>query len=96
MGPLTSAWRTGTQQTSTIASIDANQPLAAAVNDGGNNLGVGGAGNANLGLAVDFIGNIADGSTECYYDFKFIMADRSETVVEDVNICDLGSYTIYD
>ncbi|HEY0954773.1 MAG TPA: phosphatase PAP2 family protein [Roseateles sp.] len=64
MGPLTSAWRTGTQQTSTIASIDANQPLAAAVNDGGNNLGVGGAGNANLGLAVDFIGNIADGSTE--------------------------------
>lgn len=39
---------------------------------------------------------IADGSTECYYDFKFIMADRSETVVNDINICDLGSYTIYD
>jgi hypothetical protein len=39
---------------------------------------------------------IADGSTECYYDFKFIMADGSETEVGEVNICDLGSYTIYD
>lgn len=39
---------------------------------------------------------IADGSTECYYDFKFVMADSSETVVDDINICDLGSYTIYD
>ena len=39
---------------------------------------------------------IADGSTECYYDFKFIMGDRSETVVEEINICELGSYTIYD
>lgn len=64
LGPLTSFWRTGAQQTSTIAALDANQPLAAAVNDGGNNLGVGGTANANLGLAVDFIGNIADGSTE--------------------------------
>jgi autotransporter-associated beta strand protein len=64
LGPLTGAWRTGTQQVSTVASIDANQPLAAPVNDGGNNLGVGGAANANLGLAVDFVANIADGSTE--------------------------------
>ncbi|KQX38759.1 hypothetical protein ASD04_08890 [Devosia sp. Root436] len=39
---------------------------------------------------------IADDSTECYYDFKFIMGDRSETVVNEINICDLGSYTIYD
>jgi autotransporter-associated beta strand protein len=64
MGPLTSIWRAGTQQTSTIASVDANQPVSPAVNDGGNNLGVGSASNSNLGLAVDFIGNIADGSTE--------------------------------
>lgn len=64
MGPLTSLWRAGTQQTSTIASVDANQPLSPAVNDGGNNLGVGSASNSNLGLAVDFIANIADGSTE--------------------------------
>jgi hypothetical protein len=39
---------------------------------------------------------IADGSTECYYDFKFVMSDRSETVVDEVDICSLGSYTIYD
>lgn len=39
---------------------------------------------------------IADGSTECYYDFKFVLADSSETIVNDVDICTLGSYTIYD
>jgi hypothetical protein len=39
---------------------------------------------------------ISDGSTECYYDFKFIMADGSETIRNEINICDLGSYTIYD
>ncbi len=64
MGPLTSLWRTGAQQTSTIASVDATQPLATAVSDGGNNTGVGSATNTDLGLAVDFINNIADGSTE--------------------------------
>lgn len=39
---------------------------------------------------------IADGSSECYYDFLFVMADDSQTQVNDINICDLGSYTIYD
>lgn len=39
---------------------------------------------------------IADGSTECYYDFLFVMEDDSQTQVNDINICDLGSYTIYD
>lgn len=39
---------------------------------------------------------IADGSTECYYDFKFVMGDSSETVVNEIDICELGSYTIYD
>jgi hypothetical protein len=39
---------------------------------------------------------ISDGSTECNYDFKFVMDDGSETVVNRINICDLGSYTIYD
>lgn len=39
---------------------------------------------------------IADGSTECYYDFKFIMADGSETEVSEIDICSLGSYTIHD
>ncbi|WP_348756517.1 phosphatase PAP2 family protein [uncultured Aquincola sp.] len=64
MGPLTSTWRAGTRQTTTIASVDATKPVTPAVNDGGNNLGVGGAANADLGLAVDFIGNLAAGSTE--------------------------------
>jgi hypothetical protein len=39
---------------------------------------------------------IADGSTECYYDFLFVMNDDSQTQVNDINICELGSYTIYD
>lgn len=64
LGPLTSVWRAGAGQTTTIAAVDANQPVTPAVNDGGNNLGVGSATNSQLGLAVDFIGNIADGSTE--------------------------------
>lgn len=64
LGPLTSTWRAGARQTTTIASVDATQPVTPAVNDGGNNLGVGGAANADLGLAVDFIGNLAAGSTE--------------------------------
>ena len=38
----------------------------------------------------------AGGRTECYYDFKFVMADNSETEVAEINICELGSYTIYD
>lgn len=63
MGPLTSIWRTGTQQVSTIASVDATQPQTK-VDEAGNNVGVGSATNANLGLAVDFVANIADGSTE--------------------------------
>ncbi len=63
-GPLTSIWRTGAQQTTTITSVDASQPVVPVVNDGGNNLGVGSTTNTNLGLAVDFINNIADGSTE--------------------------------
>ncbi|MCE4554480.1 acid phosphatase [Roseateles cellulosilyticus] len=64
MGPLTSVWRTGTGQTTTITSVDANQPVNPVVNDGGNNTGVGSPTNTQLGLAVDFINNIADGSTE--------------------------------
>lgn len=39
---------------------------------------------------------IGDGSDECLYDFKFVMEDGSETVVSEVDICSLDSYTIYD
>ncbi|KAF7599755.1 MAG: hypothetical protein CGU28_01635 [Candidatus Dactylopiibacterium carminicum] len=63
MGPLTSLWRTGTGQTTTIVSVD---PEAATtkVDDGGNNLGDNTS--SALAQAVTFIdsGNISDGSTE--------------------------------
>lgn len=39
---------------------------------------------------------IGDGETECLYDFKFVMDDGSETVVNEVDICSLSSYTLYD
>ena len=39
---------------------------------------------------------IGDGSDECFYDFKFVMDDGSETMVSEVDICSLGEYTIYD
>lgn len=64
LGPVTSAWRTAAQQTTTISSIaaDANSVL---YNDGGNNIGVGGSGNASFGSVVDFIGAIGtNASTE--------------------------------
>ena len=64
LGPLTSLWRQGTQQTTTITAVDPTQAVSPAVNDGGNNLGVGSSANADLGLAVDFINGLADGSTE--------------------------------
>jgi autotransporter-associated beta strand protein len=64
MGPLTSVWRAGAGQTTTITAVDANLPVTPVVNDAGNNLGIGAPGNTQLGLAVDFISKIADGSTE--------------------------------
>jgi len=53
-------------------------------------------GGHTLRAGYDGTVTIADGSTECYYDFKFVMADGSETEVAEINICELGSYTIYD
>jgi len=39
---------------------------------------------------------IGDGSDQCEYDFKFVMDDSSETVVNAVDICSLNEYTIHD
>lgn len=36
---------------------------------------------------------IADGSTECVYDFRSVFEDGSE-LVEQYDICTMGSYTI--
>ncbi len=63
MGPLTSTWRAGTGQTTTIVEVDPNAPVTK-VDDAGNNLGDGTG--SPLAQAVTFIdsGNIVDGSTE--------------------------------
>lgn len=70
MGPLTSIWRAGTQQTSSIAEVDPNSAVTK-VDDSGNNLG---STSSDLGLAVAFIGsgNITDGSTTpAKYFYKY-------------------------
>ncbi len=64
MGPLTSAWRAGSQQFTTITEIAADATTVK-YDDKGNNRGVGSDSNPDLGLAVDFIGAMSgDGSTE--------------------------------
>ena len=64
MGPLTDAWHTGSQQTTTITSVPADATTVL-YSDGGNNRGVGSSSNNDLGLAVDFINDMSsDGSTE--------------------------------
>ncbi|HLO95433.1 MAG TPA: phosphatase PAP2 family protein [Burkholderiaceae bacterium] len=62
MGPLTSIWRAGTGQVTTITAVDPNAKVSK-VDDGGNNLG---STSSALGQAVAFIdsGHISDGSTE--------------------------------
>jgi hypothetical protein len=39
---------------------------------------------------------IADGSDQCLYDFKYVMSDGQVYYEERVDICSLGSYTIYE
>ncbi len=64
LGPLTTAWRAGTQQTTSITSI-ASDATTVLYNDTGNNLGVGSSTNSNMGSVVDFIGAMGtDASTE--------------------------------
>jgi autotransporter-associated beta strand protein len=76
MGPLTSAWRTAAQQTTTISGIPADAATVA-YNEAGNNTGVDSQGknsanltvvspNTNFGLVVDLLGSTigTNGSTE--------------------------------
>jgi autotransporter-associated beta strand protein len=64
MGPLTAAWRSAAQQTTTITDVPANATTVL-YNDGGNNNGVGGSANASFGAVVDFVNMVgANGSTE--------------------------------
>ncbi|WP_426114089.1 phosphatase PAP2 family protein [Massilia sp. PWRC2] len=64
MGPLTTAWRTASRQTTTINGIPAD---AATVkyDDGGNNNGIGGDANPEFGKVIDLINAMGtNGSTE--------------------------------
>jgi len=65
MGPLTSAWLSGSQQTTTITNI-ASDATTKLYNDGGNNTGVGSAsGNTAFGSVVDLVNTMGNnGSTE--------------------------------
>lgn len=64
LGPLTAAWRSAAQQTTSITAIPADAGTVL-YNDSGNNTGVGGAANASFGNAVDLLSLIGNnGSTE--------------------------------
>lgn len=64
MGPLTQAWRSSAQQTTTITDIAADA-TSVRYDDKGNDIGVGSSTNTSFGLAVDFVNNIGEnGSTE--------------------------------
>ncbi len=64
LGPLTSAWRSAAQQTTSITAIPADAGTVL-YNDSGNNTGVGGAANTSFGNAVDLLSLIGNnGSTE--------------------------------
>ncbi|WP_338642003.1 phosphatase PAP2 family protein [Burkholderia pyrrocinia] len=62
MGPLTAAWRTAAQQTTSITSVpvDATTVL---YNDTGNNVGVGSSGNANFGKVVDLLNEMGNNAS---------------------------------
>lgn len=64
LGPLTAAWRTAAQQTTTITGVPADATTVK-YDDGGNNTGVGGASNPAFGAVVDFVNGLSNnGSTE--------------------------------
>jgi len=65
LGPLTAAWRTAAQQTTSITGVPSDATTVL-YNDSGNNTGVGSAsGNATFGSVVDFVNNAGqNASTE--------------------------------
>ncbi|GGP27970.1 acid phosphatase [Silvimonas amylolytica] len=63
MGPLTGAWRTAAQQTTTITSV-ASDATTVLYNDNGNNIGVGtSSGNTSFGAAVDLISSMGNNAS---------------------------------
>ncbi|MBZ4261731.1 serine protease, partial [Mycobacterium tuberculosis] len=60
MGPLTTAWRTLAQQTTSITTVPADATTVL-YNDSGNNTGVGtSAGNTAFGKVVDLINTVGN------------------------------------
>jgi hypothetical protein len=39
---------------------------------------------------------IADGSTQCVYDMRFVMDDGAEAIEKGIDVCKLSSYTLSD
>ena len=39
---------------------------------------------------------IADGSTQCVYDMRFVMEDKQELIETDIDLCKLASSTLSD
>ena len=39
---------------------------------------------------------IADGSTQCVYDMRFVMDDKAELVEKAIDLCKLGTFTLSD
>ncbi|WP_369325141.1 phosphatase PAP2 family protein [Burkholderia cepacia] len=62
MGPLTSAWRTAAQQTTSITSVPADATTVL-YNDTGNNVGVGGSANASFGKVVDLLNELGNNTS---------------------------------
>ncbi|HEF5874353.1 TPA: phosphatase PAP2 family protein [Burkholderia cenocepacia] len=63
MGPLTAAWRTAAQQTTSIASVPADATTVL-YNDSGNNVGVGSSsGNASFGKVVDLLNEMGNNAS---------------------------------
>ncbi len=64
MGPLTTAWRSATRQTTTINTMPADATTVK-YEDGGNNNGIGGDANGDFGKVVDLVNSMGNnGSTE--------------------------------
>jgi hypothetical protein len=52
--------------------------------------------NSRLYAWTEGTATIADGSNQCLYDFKYTMSDGQTYYEEQIDICSLGSYTIYE
>ncbi|WP_175687743.1 autotransporter-associated beta strand repeat-containing protein [Burkholderia anthina] len=62
MGPLTGAWRTAAQQTTSITSVPADATTVL-YNDTGNNTGVGSSTNARFGKVVDLLDEMGNNAS---------------------------------